>query len=350
MKDEYQHYMLKEISEQPKFIKRIIKKYIGKDTYFIDKEILNALKNANTIYIIASGSSYHAGLIGKSLFEKLARKKAESIIASEFVYNMPLIDENSFFLIISQSGETGDLKEALSKIKDLGYKTLTITNTPDSYLSKNADYSLFLEAGKEVSIPATKSFIATLALLSILANSISGQPINIKEELLKVASTVQNLYNKKAVYQNIANSLKDNKLIFLLGTSFDFYATLEISLKLKETAYIPAFALPIKEFFHGPITLLEEGTSVIILNTLKESSKVVRNAIKEISNKEGKVVIISLEDISESKDNIIIPQVHFLFTSFVTVVLGQLIAYYTALARNTEIDNPRNLTKSVPLL
>ena len=354
-KGTYPHYMLKEMDEQPTVIRKIIQAYeneAGTDVE-INEEILEALKEADRLYIIAAGTSYHAGLVGKQYFEKIAGIPVEVHISSEFGYNMPLLSEKPLFIFISQSGETADSRQVLVRIKEMGYKALTVTNVPGSTLSREANYTLLLHAGPEIAVASTKAYVAQIAVLSVAAYSVAKSKglevgFDLKQELAIVANGIQTIIDSKDVMEQIAEDyLKIARNAFFIGRNVDFYVSLEGALKLKEISYIQAEGFAGGELKHGTIALIEDGTPVFALVTQKDVALNIRGNVKEVVARGANACIISTQDTQEEGDTLVIPAVNELLAPLVSVVPLQLISYYAALHRRCDVDKPRNLAKSV---
>ncbi len=353
-KGTYPHYMLKEMDEQPTVIRKIIQAYEGDNgDLTIDTEILEALRAADRLYIIAAGTSYHAGLIGKQYFEKMAGIPVEVHISSEFGYNMPLLSERPLFIFITQSGETADSRQVLVKIKELGYPTLTITNVPGSTLSREADHTLLLHAGPEIAVASTKAYVAQVAVLALAAYVTAkangtGLEFDLKQELAIAANGIQTMIDSKDVLEDIAEDyLKIARNAFFIGRNMDFYVSLEGALKLKEISYIQAEGFAGGELKHGTIALIEEGTPVFALVTQASVGLNIRGNVKEVAARGAYPCIIAMAGIDEDGDRLVIPHVHEYLTPLVSVVPLQLISYYAALHRRCDVDRPRNLAKSV---
>ncbi|WP_409303814.1 glutamine--fructose-6-phosphate transaminase (isomerizing) [Peribacillus sp. SCS-155] len=353
-KGTYPHYMLKEIDEQPAVMRKIIQAYQndeGKLT--IDYNIAEAMNEADRVYIIACGTSYHAGLIGKQLIENMAKIPVEVHVASEFVYNMPLLSEKPLFIFISQSGETADSRAVLVAIKELGYKALTITNVPGSTLSREADYTLLLHAGPEIAVASTKAYTAQISVLAILANvtaAFRNQEVNFNlvKELGIVASAMEALCDSKEAMEEIAREyLSVTRNAFFIGRAMDYFVGLEGALKLKEISYIQAEGFAGGELKHGTIALIEDGTPVIALATQENVNLSIRGNVKEVAARGANPCIISMKGLETEGDRFVIPEVHELLTPLVSVIPLQLLAYYAALHRDCDVDKPRNLAKSV---
>ena len=352
-KGTYPHYMLKEMDEQPTVIRKIIQAYEQGEDVTIDADILKAISEADRLYIIAAGTSYHAGLIGKQYFEKIAKIPVEVHISSEFGYNMPLLSKKPLFVFISQSGETADSRQVLVKVKELGFKALTVTNVQGSTLSREADYTLLLHAGPEIAVASTKAYVAQVAVLAVAAYAVAKETgvaldFDLKQELAIVANGIQTIIDSKDEMEQIAEDyLKIARNAFFIGRNMDFCVSLEGALKLKEISYIQAEGFAGGELKHGTIALIEEGTPVFALATQKDVALNIRGNVKEVVARGANACIIAMEGLEEEGDRLVIPHVHDLLTPLVSVVPLQLISYYAALHRRCDVDKPRNLAKSV---
>lgn len=353
-KGTYPHYMLKEIDEQPVAIRKIIQEYQGKDGKLtIDPAIVEAVKAADRLYIVAAGTSYHAGLLGKQFIEKLAKIPVEVHVASEFGYNMPLLSEKPLFIFITQSGETADSRAVLVQVKEMGYPTLTITNVPGSTLSREADHTLLLYAGPEIAVASTKAYTSQMAVLSILAEVTArskGYQIDFDliHELGIIANAMEGVFEDKEELEAIAREyLETSRNAFYIGRGIDYYVGLEGSLKLKEISYIQAEGFAGGELKHGTIALIEDGTPIIALATQESVNLSIRGNVKEVVARGANPCIISMKGLEMDGDRYIVPAVHDLLTPLISVVPLQLIAYYAALHRGCDVDKPRNLAKSV---
>lgn len=353
-KGTYPHFMLKEIDEQPLVIRKIIQKYQNeKHELTIDEEVVQAVKEADRIYIIAAGTSYHAGLVGKQYIERLAAIPVEVHISSEFGYNLPLLSANPLFIFISQSGETADSRAVLVKIKELGHKALTITNVPGSTLSREADYTLLLHAGPEIAVASTKAYTAQLAVLAIFAEvTARSKGLNLDFSLVKelgiAANAIGILCDSKEELEQMAQEyLATTRNAFFIGRGIDYYVCLEGALKLKEISYIQAEGFAGGELKHGTIALIEEGTPIIALATQESVNLSIRGNVKEVVARGANPCIISMKGLEMKGDRFVIPGVHELLTPLVSVIPLQLFAYYAALHRACDVDKPRNLAKSV---
>ncbi|HDW8008298.1 glutamine--fructose-6-phosphate transaminase (isomerizing) [Bacillus cereus] len=353
-KGTYPHFMLKEIDEQPLVIRNIIQKYQDENGEIeLNQDIRNAILDSDRIYIIACGTSYHAGLVGKQFIEKFAKMPAEVHVASEFSYNMPLLTERPFFIYISQSGETADSRAVLVQTNEMGHKALTITNVPGSTLSREADYTLPLYAGPEIAVASTKAYTAQLAVLSILAADIAkakGEVLDfdLTHELGLVANAMIELCDQKEEMDALAKQfLATTRNCFFIGRSVDFYVGLEGALKLKEISYIQAEGFAGGELKHGTIALIENGTPVIALATQEHVNLGIRGNVKEVVARGANPCIISMKGLEMEGDSFVLPAVHEALAPLVAVIPLQLISYYAALHRECDVDKPRNLAKSV---
>ncbi|EPC7217869.1 glutamine--fructose-6-phosphate transaminase (isomerizing) [Staphylococcus pseudintermedius] len=350
----YEHYMLKEIHEQPAVMRRIIQEYQDdQGALKIDHEIVKDVKEADRIYIIAAGTSYHAGLVGKEYIEKWAGIPTEVHVSSEFVYNMPLLSENPLFIYISQSGETADSRAVLVETTKLGHKSLTITNVAGSTLSREADHTLLLHAGPEIAVASTKAHTAQIAVLSILSQVVATErgrkaDIDLLRELAKVTTAIETIVDDAPKMEQIATDfLETTRNAFFIGRTIDYNVSLEGALKLKEISYIQAEGFAGGELKHGTIALIEEGTPIVALATQEGVNLSIRGNVKEVVARGAHPCIIAMEGLEKPGDTYVIPHVHELLTPLVSVVTLQLISYYAALHRGLDVDKPRNLAKSV---
>ncbi|WP_166626194.1 glutamine--fructose-6-phosphate transaminase (isomerizing) [Jeotgalicoccus sp. S0W5] len=350
----YPHYMIKEINEQPQVMRKIINEYQDENGNLkIDDAIIKQLNDADRLYIIAAGTSYHAGLIGKEYIEKWAGVPTEVHVASEFVYNTPLLSENPLFIFISQSGETADSRAVLVDIKEKGYQALTITNVPGSTLSREADQTLILHAGPEIAVASTKAYVAQIAVLSIVAAVTARElgrksDLNLMSELGKVTTAITSVIDDGSTIEGIVKDfLETTRNAFFIGRTMDYYVGLEGALKLKEISYIQAEGFAGGELKHGTIALIEDGTPVFSLATQENVNLNIRGNAQEVAARGANVCMIAMEGLEQEGDTYVIPHVHEMLTPLVSVVVYQLISYYAALHRGNDVDKPRNLAKSV---
>lgn len=342
----YPHYMLKEIEEIPSCIVRLIDNYFVNEEYHFNFEMLEALQNADTITFIACGTSYHACLLGKHYMEKIG-KHSEAYIASEWAYFPHFNDrEKEVFILVSQSGETADVITCLQNINKNNYKSITITNTKGSTLERDATWSCLLYAGVEIAVASTKAYTSQVALLYLLSSAIVHNTSSIK--ILKNNNVaLNNIINQKEQIKEIAYKIKNVNDAFFSGRGTDYYVALEASLKLKEITYIHSEAFPGGELKHGPLALIEKNTPVFGFITLPEISAAMRGNFSEVKARNAKVYSIVTKNLATKDDTIVIDNLNRDISALAIVMVAQYLAYYTALARNKDIDKPRNLAKSV---
>ena len=359
----YEHFMLKEIHEQPKAVRDTMSQRIAKDGKSIVMDELkwdaDYLNSFNKIYIVACGTAYHAGLVGKFYIEKLARTVVEVDVASEFRYREPIVDENTLFIAVSQSGETSDTLAAMKESKRLGAKTLALTNVVGSSIAREADQVLYTWAGPEIAVASTKAYTTQIVLFFMLALYMAEIKGTQKPE--RVAELIAML---KDIPNGIGNTLSDvepiktfakqygfNEDVFYIGRSLDYDVALEGSLKLKEISYIHAEAYAAGELKHGTLALIVEGVPVIALATQKSVYEKTLSNIKEVKARDAVVIGIASEgdeELEKYVDHVIrIPETDELLIPILAVVPLQLLAYYAAITRGCDVDKPRNLAKSV---
>ncbi|UJL46631.1 glutamine--fructose-6-phosphate transaminase (isomerizing) [Virgibacillus sp. NKC19-16] len=353
-KGTYPHFMLKEIDEQPFVMRKIINEYQNENNELkLDADIRSAMQKTDRVYIIAAGTSYHAGLVGKSFIEKIANIPVEVHVASEFSYNMPLLSEKPLFVFISQSGETADSRSVLVKIKEMGHPALTMTNVPGSTLSREANYTLNLYAGPEIAVASTKAYTAQIAVLAILAvDTAQAKGLELEfdpmQELAIAANAMEILTDQKDEIEGLARDyLPTTRNAFFIGRSADYNVCVEGALKLKEISYIQAEGFAGGELKHGTIALIEAGTPVIALATQANVNYSIRGNVQEVVARGANAMVISMKGLEQDEDAFVLPHVHELLTPLVSVVPMQLLAYYAALHRGCDVDKPRNLAKSV---
>lgn len=357
----YEHYMFKEIVEQPEAVNRTIAPFI-KDgradlSGILDKDYINGLKS---IFIVACGSSYHVGVIAKYNIEKLGRVPVEVVLASEFRYCDPIVNEKTLVICISQSGETADTLEALCEAKRLGATTLAIVNVEGSSIAKSADKVIYTKAGPEIAVATTKAYSTQLAVTVMLALYIAecrgtiakSEYDSVLSELVAVPEKMKKILDDKANIQYLAYQHFNNEDLFFIGRNIDYALSLEGSLKLKEISYIHSEAYAAGELKHGTISLVVEDTLVIAVATYERLvEKTLSNAL-EVKARGAHVMGITKESLKEKLgsaiDEIItIPDTHDVLLPSLAVLPLQLFAYYIALYRGCDIDKPRNLAKSV---
>ncbi len=357
----YEHFMIKEIMEQPRALRDTIEPRIkdGK----INFEDINLseefLKNIDSVHIVACGSAYHVGVVGKYVIEELARKPVYVEIASEFRYSNPLVTDKSLVIVISQSGETADTLEALKIAKSKGAKILSIVNVVGSSIANISDNVLYTWAGPEISVATTKAYSTQLSLIYLVALFISEKIGTIDttfvskkiKEIEKIPEYIEEILKLAPKIKEMAKRYAYLEHAYFIGRNFDYAIALEASLKLKEISYIHSEAYAAGELKHGTISLIEEGTFVVGLACNKHLFKKTMSNVEEVKARGAEVMLITNEsmDVSESMvDTVIkIPDSDKLITPSLEVVPMQLLGYYIALARNCNIDKPKNLAKSV---
>lgn len=353
----FEHFMLKEINEEPEIIKNIIKAYL-KNKKLDFKEYIPNYKKYNKICIIACGSAIHAGLIGKNLLEEYADIEVNVEIASEFRYKKLFLDEHTLVIPISQSGETADTLEALKIAKKYKCDTLGIINVAESSIARECKKVIYTNAGLEIAVATTKAYLAQVLILSLLSLYLAVEKELIKKEelteilsdFLELPNILQSIINKTE-YKEIAKILYNKKHVFFIGRQIDYSLCMEGSLKLKEISYIHSEAYAAGELKHGTISLIDNKTPVISLVTNKNIMEKTISNIKEVKARGGYIILITSEKLCSeaefSDKKIILPTVHDLLQPIISVIPLQLIAYETAKLKKCDIDKPRNLAKSV---
>lgn len=359
----YEHFMLKEIHEQPKAVRDTMSQRISKDGSAITMDELkwnsDFLNSFDKIYIVACGTAYHAGMVGKYYIEKLARVMVEVDVASEFRYRNPIVDEKTLLIVVSQSGETSDTLAALKESKRLGAKTLAITNVVGSSIAREADQVLYTWAGPEIAVASTKAYTTQLILFFMLAlymAQIKGtqKPERVHEligMLKQIPAQVSETLSDVEPIKTFAKRYGFNEDVFYIGRSLDYDVALEGSLKLKEVSYIHAEAYAAGELKHGTLALIVEGVPVIALATQRSVYEKTLSNIKEVKARDAVVIGIAAEgdeELEKYVDHVMkVPETDELLIPILTVVPLQLLAYYAAITRGCDVDKPRNLAKSV---
>lgn len=355
-KGAYPFYMLKEIDEQPAVMRRLVQKYLGANGESqIDEKLLAQMKEADHLYIVGAGTSYHAGLVGARLFERFAQIPTSVHISSEFAYEQPLLSKKPFFIFLSQSGETADSREVLVHINENKWPSLTITNVDKSTLSREATHTLLLYAGPEIAVASTKAYTAQVAVEAILAKALgeylgleAAQNFDVKDELAKVANGMQALVDSKNEIEAIAShALSKPRNAFYIGRGLDWSVSLEAALKLKEISYVQAEGFASGELKHGTIALIEKNTPVIGIITQSRTAGLTRSNLEETAARGANILTIVSRHLSKEDDSIILPDVDEMISPLLSVVPAQLLAYYTSLGKGLDVDKPRNLAKSV---
>ena len=359
----FEHFMLKEIYEQPKAVRDTLRGRVSKDS---DKVTFNELnwtaetfKDLKKIFIVACGTAYHAGIVGKYYIEKMARIPVEVDIASEFRYRDPIIDENCMCIVVSQSGETSDTLEALKEAKRRGARTMAVTNVVGSSIAREADQVVYTYAGPEIAVASTKAYTTQLIVMLLLSMYISHLVGKLSDErlheliqaVLAVPERMHDILDHVDQIKVYANNYANREDAFFLGRSLDYAVALEGALKLKEISYIHAEAYAAGELKHGTLALITEGVPVIVLATQSNIyDKTISNLV-EVKSRGAIVIGIGMEgdtELAKHADSvIIIPKADEDLAPILAVIPLQLLAYYAALARGCDVDKPRNLAKSV---
>ena len=355
-KGTYPYYMLKEIDEQPTVMRKLISAYTDdKGQVSVDADIVKAVQEADRLYILAAGTSYHAGYASKRMLEELTDTPVELGIASEWGYAMPLLSKKPLFIFISQSGETADSRQVLVKANQMGIPSLTVTNVPGSTLSREANHTMLLHAGPEIAVASTKAYTAQIATLAFLAKAVGdanasekAADFDLVHELSLVAQSIESTLSEKELIDNkVRGLLETTRNAFYIGRGQDYYVAMEASLKLKEISYIQCEGFAAGELKHGTISLIEDGTPVLALLSDEVLASHTRGNISEVVARGAKVLTIAEENVAKEGDDIVLNQVHPYLSPISMVVPTQLIAYFATLHRGLDVDKPRNLAKSV---
>ncbi|MDG4510217.1 glutamine--fructose-6-phosphate transaminase (isomerizing) [Streptococcus suis] len=356
-KGTYPYYMLKEIDEQPTVMRKLISAYTNEaGQVTVDADIIKAVQEADRIYILAAGTSYHAGFASKDFLEKLTDTPVELGISSEWGYNMPLLSKKPLFVMISQSGETADSRQVLVKANEMGIPSLTVTNVPGSTLSREATYTMLLHAGPEIAVASTKAYTAQIATLAVLAKAVGdangnayAKEFDLVHELSIVAQSIEaSLSEKDVIAEKVEKLLSTTRNAFYIGRGSDYYVSMEASLKLKEISYIQCEGFAAGELKHGTISLIEDGVPVLaLISNHPHLASHTRGNIQEVVARGANVLTIVDEAVAKEDDDITVTTVHPFLSAIAMVVPTQLIAYYATLQRGLDVDKPRNLAKSV---
>ena len=355
-KGTYPYYMLKEIDEQPTVMRKLIQAYTDESgQVVVDPAIIKAVQEADRIYILAAGTSYHAGFASKKMLEELTDTPVELGISSEWGYGMPLLSKKPLFIFISQSGETADSRQVLVKANEMGIPSLTVTNVPGSTLSREADMTMLLHAGPEIAVASTKAYTAQIAALAFLAKAVGeangnekAKAFDLVHELSIVAQSIEStLSEKEVIDEKVRGLLETTRNAFYIGRGQDYYVAMEASLKLKEISYIQCEGFAAGELKHGTIALIEEGTPVIALLSDPVLASHTRGNIQEVVARGAHVLTIAEENVAKETDDLVLTAVHPYLSPISMVVPTQLIAYFATLHRGLDVDKPRNLAKSV---
>lgn len=362
----YPHFMIKEINEQPKACKdtmrpRIIKDGNGKptDVYFEENSIDESWKKTKRVVITACGTAYHAGIVAKYAFEKLARIKVDVDVASEFRYRDPILDKDDIFIVISQSGETADTLSALRLAKKEGLKVIAITNCVGSTVSREADDVIYTMAGPEIAVASTKAYttqVLCLLLLAIKAGKLRGtlseeDVSKLLSELEEIPGKIEEILKEQEVIQKFASMQFNKDKVFFIGRQFDSATALESALKLKEVSYMHSEAFAAGELKHGPIALIDDKALVVAIASEPDLYEKIGSNMVEVKSRGATVLVITPDNsgaFDGKTDEIFkIPECSSTLVSLLTIIPAQLFAYYCAIQRGFDPDKPRNLAKSV---
>ncbi|HGA2070436.1 TPA: glutamine--fructose-6-phosphate transaminase (isomerizing) [Streptococcus agalactiae] len=356
-KGTYPFYMLKEIDEQPTVMRKLISTYANESGDMnVDSDIIKSVQEADRLYILAAGTSYHAGFAAKTMIEKLTDTPVELGVSSEWGYNMPLLSKKPMFILLSQSGETADSRQVLVKANEMGIPSLTITNVPGSTLSREATYTMLIHAGPEIAVASTKAYTAQVATLAFLAKAVGeangkaeAKDFYLVHELSIVAQSIEaTLSEKDVISEKVEQLLISTRNAFYIGRGNDYYVTMEAALKLKEISYIQTEGFAAGELKHGTISLIEDNTPVIALISADSTIAAhTRGNIQEVVSRGANALIIVEEGLEREGDDIIVNKVHPFLSAISMVIPTQLIAYYASLQRGLDVDKPRNLAKAV---
>ncbi len=357
----YDYFMMKEIMEQPEAIKKTISPRIVDGKIQLDdiKYTEQDMKDINRIHIIACGSAWHAGIVGKYVIEEYARIPVEVDLASEFRYRNPILHKNDVCVIISQSGETADTLAALREAKRQGIRILSIVNVVGSSIARESDDVLYTWAGPEIAVATTKGYSTQISLMYLLALKLGHARGYVSDDMLQtlvaeleqIPEYMEKLLKNEVQWKELAKTYAFANDVFLIGRGIDYAVAMEGSLKLKEISYIHSEAYAAGELKHGTISLIEDGTLVIAIATQDALYEKLVSNVKEVKARGAKVVAIAKEgntEIAEVADTVIyIPKIHDTLTASLNIIPMQILAYYVAVERGCDVDMPRNLAKSV---
>lgn len=355
-KGTYEFYMLKEIDEQPGVMRHMSQNYLDENGEpKVDQDIVDAISKADRLYIFAAGTSYHAGLVGKTIFEHYTGIPTEVGYASEAGYHFPMMSKHPFFIFLTQSGETADSRVVLKEANKRGIPSLTMTNVEGSTLSREANYTMLLGAGPEIAVASTKAYTAQVALQAILAKALGEKLGNqdakdwdLQHDLAIAAEGIQQIVDGKEKLKELADQyLVKSRNAFYIGRGIDHAVALEGALKLKEVSYIQTEGFAAAELKHGTISLIEDGTPVIALINDPVTADLTRGNIQEVASRGASVITIVGKEFANSDDTIVLPEINYYMSALLTVVPTQLLAYYASKDKGLDVDKPRNLAKSV---
>lgn len=359
----FPHFMLKEIFEQPDTIADCMRGRLILEENRIQlggiAHVMDRIDKAERIIIAACGTSWHSGLVGEYLFEYIARKKVEVEYASEFRYQDPIIDENDVMIVISQSGETADTLAAAREARKRGALVLGICNVVGSTIARETDAGVYTHAGPEIGVASTKAFTAQVTVLALMAIMIGQKNGNLSEkkskEMIKalheIPQKVKAILDDTAEMEKLSHMFTYAPNFLYLGRSYNFPVALEGALKLKEISYIHAEGYPAAEMKHGPIALIDQHMPVVVIAATDHTNDKMISNIEEVRARKGRIIAIANENNKDvgklAEYTISIPETHDCFTPLLTVIPLQLISYYIAVNRKCDVDQPRNLAKSV---
>lgn len=355
-KEGYDHFMLKEIHEQPQAIRNTLRGRLDKDLNVVLDNI-EFSDDIKKLYIVACGTAYHAGLIGKKAIEMLAKMPCEVCLASEFRYGEPLINKDTAVLVVSQSGETADTLAVLRMAKKLGNKVYAITNVVGSSVAREADYVFYTYAGPEIAVASTKAYTTQLVAFYLFAlclaekkNTVQKHVLDdLKEQLLTMDEVATKILDKAPQIKEIAKKIAGEHDIYFLGRGLDYVVAMEASLKLKEISYIHSDAYASGELKHGPIALIEDGTVVLSICTNPDISNKLSSNVKEVLARGAKTIGFTscMSDTAAYGDIVELPQIDPLLAPLPAIIPLQMLAYYVSVEKGFDVDKPRNLAKSV---
>ena len=343
----YDHYMLKEIMEEPEVLEKTFKPYLE------DLDKLPDLTKYEEIHIVACGSAMYAGMIGKTLLEEYANTKVEIDVASEYRYKNVIYDRKTLVILISQSGETADTIAAMRKAKDNNVETLAIVNVKTSTIARESDKQIFIEAGPEIAVATTKAYILQVGIMALLAyktaltKGLVKENNKVLEEAEKLPRLIKEVLDRRDEYKKVAKEIYNKEDIFFIGRKIDYATSMEGSLKLKEVSYIHSEAYQAGELKHGTISLIEDGMPVFAIVTDDSIKDKTVSNIEEVKSRGAKTIIISNEKWQTEDLQVTVPKISPYFQPILIVPTLQLIAYETAKLRGCDIDKPKNLAKSV---
>ena len=361
-KGKFPYYMTKEMAEQPLVVKDTIDAYVKDDCGKIDFEqcglTMDYLRSLDAIYIYGCGSAYHAGLIGQYLIENLTGINARCELASEFKYRDYRLRPNALCIFISQSGETKDTYEAMLKCKELGIKTLAVCNVKGSTITRDADFNIYTYAGPEIAVATTKAYSCQLIIMYLLAIKIACVKGTVNHGVLKgyineiksIPDKIQAIIDNREQIQHLSSRFAIKHDVFFIGRGIDYALCMEGSLKFKEITYIHSEAYAAGELKHGPISLIQEGVAVVAVATQPDLIEKSISNMVEVKSRQGSVVALTTEDNkmeNNSKYQLYVPNINYLFSPSLTIVVLQMLAYYTSLNKGIDPDKPKNLAKSV---